>query len=128
MTIMLMITMMITMTMKTIKSTILVADMLFLLLLLLLMMMMIMMMVMMMMMMMMMTMMMMMMMMTILLFFISVTELVGPSKRAFAGIAIEYFYSIGYMSIALIGWRMRAWPYIEFAISAPPVIFLAYYW
>ncbi|XP_072019016.1 organic cation transporter protein-like [Amphiura filiformis] len=56
------------------------------------------------------------------------TELVGPSKRAFAGIAIEYFYSIGYMSIALIAWRLRSWPKIELAISIPSVVFLAYYW
>ncbi|XP_071800949.1 organic cation transporter protein-like [Asterias amurensis] len=55
------------------------------------------------------------------------TEMVGKSQRATAGIVIEYFYSIGYMSMALIAWRLRDWHTIELAISIPPVIFLAYY-
>ncbi len=59
---------------------------------------------------------------------VTATELVGPSKRAFAGIAIEYFYSIGYMSIAFIAWRLRAWPQIELAISVPSAAFVVYYW
>ncbi|XP_072019616.1 organic cation transporter protein-like [Amphiura filiformis] len=56
------------------------------------------------------------------------TELVGPSKRAFAGMGVQYCYSIGYMSIALIAWRLRAWPKIELAISIPSAAFLSYYW
>ena len=59
--------------------------------------------------------------------YISATEMVGKSQRANAGIMIEYFYSIGYMSMALIAWQLRDWHTIELAISISPVIFLSYY-
>ncbi|XP_033635850.1 organic cation transporter protein-like isoform X2 [Asterias rubens] len=55
------------------------------------------------------------------------TEMVGKSQRANAGLIIEYFYTIGYMSMALIAWKLRDWHTIELAISIPPIIFLAYY-
>ena len=61
------------------------------------------------------------------LFSFPATEMVGKSQRANAGLIIEYFYTIGYMSMALIAWRLRDWHTIELAISIPPVIFLAYY-
>ena len=61
-------------------------------------------------------------------FLIAGTELVGTSKRAFAGIAIRIFYSIGMMLLAVIAWLLREWSHIELAISVPPIIFLIYYW
>ncbi|XP_072019040.1 organic cation transporter protein-like [Amphiura filiformis] len=56
------------------------------------------------------------------------TELVGPSKRALAGIAIRIFYSLGMMLLAVLAWVLRDWPKIELVISVPPIIFLVYYW
>ena len=62
------------------------------------------------------------------LLLIAGTELVGPSKRAFAGIAIRIFYSIGMMLLAILAWLLREWPHIELVISVPPIIFLVYFW
>ncbi|XP_022095364.1 organic cation transporter protein-like [Acanthaster planci] len=55
-------------------------------------------------------------------------EMVGKSFRVTAGIVFEYFYTIGYLSMALIAWCLDGdWRKIELAISIPPIIFLAYY-
>lgn len=55
-------------------------------------------------------------------------EIVGPSKRVWAGIVIEYFFAIGLVVLAGVAYFIRHWKYIEIAVSAPSVFFLLYWW
>jgi OCT family organic cation transporter-like MFS transporter 4/5 len=42
-------------------------------------------------------------------------EIVGPSKRVWAGIVIEYFFAIGLVVLAGVAYALRDWVYIEIA-------------
>ncbi|XP_076078144.1 organic cation transporter protein-like isoform X2 [Mytilus galloprovincialis] len=55
-------------------------------------------------------------------------EIVGPSKRVWAGVVIEYFFAIGLVVLAGIAYAIREWKYIEIAVSVPSVFFLLYWW
>ncbi|XP_069132274.1 organic cation transporter protein-like [Argopecten irradians] len=55
-------------------------------------------------------------------------ELVGPTKRLWAGMLMNYFYSFGMILMSGIGYGLRHWKYIQIACSAPAVIFLTYWW
>ncbi|XP_069133982.1 organic cation transporter protein-like isoform X2 [Argopecten irradians] len=55
-------------------------------------------------------------------------ELVGPSKRLWTGILINYFYTFGLIILSGIGYGLRNWKYIQIACSAPAAIFLVYWW
>ncbi|XP_070567620.1 organic cation transporter protein-like [Ptychodera flava] len=58
--------------------------------------------------------------------FVLATELVGPSKRTLAGIAIEFFFSFGYMLISVLAYFIRYWWQLQLVITVPNVIFLLY--
>ncbi|XP_063404776.1 organic cation transporter protein-like [Mytilus trossulus] len=55
-------------------------------------------------------------------------EYVGPSKRVLTGIPIHIFFSFGIMYIALMGYLLRNWFYVQLAVSAPFAVFLLYWW
>ncbi|CAC5415437.1 SLC22A4_5 [Mytilus coruscus] len=55
-------------------------------------------------------------------------ELVGPSKRVWAGIVICYFFAAGMVVLAGVAYLIRDWVYLEIAISIPSVFFLFYWW
>ncbi|KAK3098565.1 hypothetical protein FSP39_020715 [Pinctada imbricata] len=55
-------------------------------------------------------------------------ELTGPSKRVWAGVVIEYFFAIGLVVLAGLGYFIRHWKYIEIACAAPTAFFLLYWW
>lgn len=55
-------------------------------------------------------------------------ELVGPTKRKFVGIATNYFFAIGLLVLAGVGYLLRDWQYILLALSAPTVLFWIYWW
>lgn len=55
-------------------------------------------------------------------------EIVGPSKRVWAGIVIEYFFAVGLVVLAGVAYALRDWMYIEIATSVPSVFFLLYWW
>ncbi|XP_060072921.1 organic cation transporter protein-like isoform X4 [Ylistrum balloti] len=55
-------------------------------------------------------------------------EMVGPSKRMWAGIVIEYFFASGLVILGGVGYAFRQWKYTEIACSAPIVFFLLYWW
>ena len=55
-------------------------------------------------------------------------ELVGPSKRMWAGIIIEYFFAIGLLVLAMVGYFLRDWNHIEMVIAFPNVVYLTYWW
>ncbi|XP_005098247.1 organic cation transporter protein [Aplysia californica] len=55
-------------------------------------------------------------------------ELVGPSKRKYAGIVIEIFWCIGLFIQNGVAYGLRDWRYLQAALSAPTVLFLSYWW
>lgn len=55
-------------------------------------------------------------------------EMVGPGKRELTGIVLNYFYSIGEAAVGLLAWLLRDWVWLQFAVSAPPLLFVLYYW
>ncbi|XP_021380019.1 organic cation transporter protein-like isoform X2 [Mizuhopecten yessoensis] len=55
-------------------------------------------------------------------------ELVGPSKRVWAGIVIEYFFALGLVILGGVGYGFRQWKYTEIACAAPSAFFLLYWW
>ena len=55
-------------------------------------------------------------------------ELVGPSKRMWAGVVIEYFFALGLLVLGLVAYFIRDWKYIEMAVAFPNVIYLTYWW
>ncbi|OWF45914.1 organic cation transporter protein-like [Mizuhopecten yessoensis] len=60
--------------------------------------------------------------------FVLGVELVGPSKRKYAGIVLEFFFSIGLMMVAGVSYFVRHWYYISIICSTPAVLFIAYWW
>ncbi|CAH1781929.1 unnamed protein product [Owenia fusiformis] len=56
------------------------------------------------------------------------SEILGPKFRTYWGVGNQYFYAIGQMLLALLGYLIRDWRYIEIAISAPLVLYLTYWW
>ncbi|XP_060072913.1 organic cation transporter protein-like [Ylistrum balloti] len=60
--------------------------------------------------------------------FVISMEMVGPSKRMWAGIVIEYFSALGLVILGGVGYAFRQWKYTEVACSAPIAFFLLYWW
>ncbi|XP_064595319.1 organic cation transporter protein-like [Liolophura sinensis] len=60
--------------------------------------------------------------------FVLGVELVGPSKRVWAGIVIEYFFALGIVLLAGIAFLIRNWRYLQIAVSLPSALFLVYWW
>ncbi|CAG0878580.1 unnamed protein product [Darwinula stevensoni] len=58
----------------------------------------------------------------------TVMEAVGGHHRPIIGLAYQYPFSIGFMSLAGISWFARDWKHLELAISVPVSVFLLYYW
>ncbi|KAK3593131.1 hypothetical protein CHS0354_018261 [Potamilus streckersoni] len=55
-------------------------------------------------------------------------ELVGPSKRLWAGIVSEYFSAVGELVVGGIAYTVRDWKYIELITGASCAIYLLYWW
>lgn len=55
-------------------------------------------------------------------------EIVGPSKRLWAGVVIEYFFALGLVLLCLVGYLVREWKYNEIILSVPSVFILTYWW
>jgi OCT family organic cation transporter-like MFS transporter 4/5 len=55
-------------------------------------------------------------------------ELVGRQKREMSGILLNYFYAVGEAAVGLVAWLTKSWVAIQLAVSAPPVVFMLYYW
>ncbi|XP_060072912.1 organic cation transporter protein-like [Ylistrum balloti] len=60
--------------------------------------------------------------------FVISMEMVGPSKRVWAGIVTEYFFASGLVILGGLGYAFRQWKYTEIACSAPIAFFLLYWW
>lgn len=55
-------------------------------------------------------------------------EMVGPSKRVWAGIVIHAFFALGLVYLAGVGYLLRDWQYISLAVAGPCVFYLSYWW
>ncbi|KAL5009580.1 hypothetical protein ScPMuIL_011885 [Solemya velum] len=60
--------------------------------------------------------------------FVMGMELVGPSKRMWAGIVIEFFWTFGTLILAGLAFLIRDWQHLQLALSIPTVVFLVYAW
>ena len=55
-------------------------------------------------------------------------EMVGPSKRNWAGIVIHMFFAVGLVYLAGMGYFFRDWKNVGISIAAPCILFLCYWW
>lgn len=55
-------------------------------------------------------------------------EMVGPSRRLFAGVAVMMFFSFGYILTAGFAYLFTDWRQFQFAITLPGLVFMCYYW
>uniref|UniRef100_A0A336KAG2 CSON004020 protein n=1 Tax=Culicoides sonorensis TaxID=179676 RepID=A0A336KAG2_CULSO len=60
--------------------------------------------------------------------FIIGVEMVGKTKRDITGIVLNYFYALGEAAVGLIAWLCQDWVSIQLIVSAPPIVFIIYYW
>ncbi len=58
-------------------------------------------------------------------------EMVGPSHRVIAGTLCQYYYTFGFLLMALVAYLISDvadWRTLQIAFSAPAVLFLPYWW
>lgn len=55
-------------------------------------------------------------------------EMVGPSRRLFAGVVSMMFFSFGYMLVGAFAYFITDWRYLQIALTLPGILFMAYYW
>lgn len=60
--------------------------------------------------------------------FILGVEMVGKSKREVASMALNYFYAVGEAMVGVLAWLSGDWVILQVACSAPPLLFIFYYW
>lgn len=60
--------------------------------------------------------------------FILGVEMVGKGKREMAGVILNYFYSVGQALVGIIAWVDGDWVNLQYWVSAPPILFIVYYW
>lgn len=60
--------------------------------------------------------------------FVIGVEMVGKKRREMAGVVLNYFYSVGEALVGLIAWLDGDWVNLQYWVSAPPILFVAYYW
>lgn len=60
--------------------------------------------------------------------FVIGVELVGPSRRVFAGIVIEFFWCIGLYLLNIIAFLIRDWNILQLVIVAFTPLMVAYVW
>lgn len=55
-------------------------------------------------------------------------EMVGPSYRLFAGVAVQMFFSFGFIALAGFAYFFTDWRELQIAITLPGIVFMCYYW
>lgn len=55
-------------------------------------------------------------------------EVVGPTKRVWAGVVIHGFFTIGLCYLSGVAWLLKHWSYIQIAVAAPCALYLSYWW
>jgi MFS transporter, OCT family, solute carrier family 22 (organic cation transporter), member 4/5 len=51
-----------------------------------------------------------------------------PGKREMAGVVLNYFYSLGEALVGVIAYLDGDWVNLQYWVSAPPILFVVYYW
>jgi hypothetical protein len=54
--------------------------------------------------------------------------MVGRQKRETSATVLNYFYALGEAAVALVAWLSKSWVVIQLVVSAPPAVFILYYW
>ncbi|GFR15254.1 organic cation transporter protein, partial [Trichonephila clavata] len=60
--------------------------------------------------------------------FVLLMEIVGPNERSIYGIAMNFGWCIGFVSLPGIAWLLRDWFWIQVALTAPCIILLVTWW
>ncbi|XP_046374361.2 organic cation transporter protein-like [Haliotis rufescens] len=60
--------------------------------------------------------------------FVYVMELVGPSKRTYAGVIIEFFWCFGLLLVGCLAYFIRDWHHLQLTITIPVVVLFGLYW
>lgn len=60
--------------------------------------------------------------------FIIGVEMVGPKRREMSSIVLNYFYAVGEALVGVAAWLLHDWQLLQYALSAPPLLFIIYYW
>ncbi|EDW67544.1 organic cation transporter protein [Drosophila virilis] len=55
-------------------------------------------------------------------------EMVGASYRLFAGVAVQMFFSVGFMLTAGFAYFIHDWRWLQIALTLPGLLFMCYYW
>ncbi|XP_037945827.1 organic cation transporter protein-like [Teleopsis dalmanni] len=55
-------------------------------------------------------------------------EMVGPSRRLFAGVACQMFFSVGFMLTAGFAYFIHDWRWLQIALTLPGLAFMCYHW
>jgi len=55
-------------------------------------------------------------------------EMVGSSYRLFAGVAMQMFFSVGFMLTAGFAYFIHDWRWLQIALTLPGLLFICYYW
>lgn len=55
-------------------------------------------------------------------------EVVGPELRSIYGIAVQFGWCLGFVSLPAIAWLLRDWFWIQIALTIPCLILLAIWW
>ncbi|KAL7727042.1 hypothetical protein ACLKA6_012425 [Drosophila palustris] len=55
-------------------------------------------------------------------------EMVGASYRLFAGVAVQMFFSVGFMLTAGFAYFIHDWRWLQISLTLPGLLFMCYYW
>ncbi|XP_064550514.1 organic cation transporter protein-like [Drosophila montana] len=55
-------------------------------------------------------------------------EMVGATYRLFAGVAVQMFFSVGFMLTAGFAYFIHDWRWLQIALTLPGLLFMCYYW
>ncbi|ALC47005.1 Orct [Drosophila busckii] len=55
-------------------------------------------------------------------------EMVGASYRLFAGVAVQMFFSVGFMLTAGFAYFIHDWRWLQIALTLPGLLFMCYFW
>ncbi|XP_046582091.1 organic cation transporter protein-like [Haliotis rubra] len=59
--------------------------------------------------------------------FVLAMEFVGPCKRTFAGVVIEYFWTAGLFLLTGLAYLIRQWRHLRLALGIPQILFVTYW-
>lgn len=65
---------------------------------------------------------------TFLVSYVIAMEMVGPSSRLFTGVAVQMFFTTGYILVAAFAYYLPNWRHLQVGLTLPGVIFFCYYW